>query len=114
MIMTKMYHTEPYGLSGNDDFGQMSAWYVFNALGFYPVCPGSDRYFIGSPSVTKAQIEIEKGRFFTIIVNNQSEKNVYIQKILLNGKKLDRLYITHNEIIMGGDLIFFMGEKPKK
>lgn len=114
MIMTKMYHTEPYGLSGNDDFGQMSAWYVFNALGFYPVCPGSDRYYIGSPSVKKAQIELKKGRYFTIIVHNQSEKNVYIQKIFLNGKKLDRLYITHSEIVTGGELIFYMGEKPMK
>lgn len=114
MIMTKMYHTEPYGLSGNDDFGQMSAWYVFNALGFYPVCPGSDQYYIGSPSVQKAQIEIEKGKYFTIIVNNQSEKNVYIQKVVLNGKVLDRLYLTHSEIVSGGELIFFMGKNPKK
>lgn len=114
MIMTKMYHTQPYGLSGNDDFGQMSAWYVFNALGFYPVCPGSDRYYIGSPTVQSAQIEIEKGKYFTIIVNNQSEKNIYIQKMVLNGKVLDRMYISHSEIVNGGKLEFTMGSKAKK
>lgn len=114
MIMTKMYHTQPYGLSGNDDFGQMSAWYVFNALGFYPVCPGSDRYYIGSPTVQSAQIEIEKGKYFTIIVNNQSEKNIYIQKVVLNGKVLDRMYISHSEIVNGGKLEFTMGSKAKK
>ena len=92
----------------------MSAWYVFNALGFYPVCPGSDRYYIGSPTVQSAQIEIEKGKYFTIIVNNQSEKNIYIQKVVLNGKVLDRMYISHSEIVNGGKLEFTMGSKAKK
>lgn len=114
MILTEMYHTQPYGLSGNDDFGQMSAWYVFNAMGFYPVCPGSDRYYIGSPSVKTAQIKVSDGKYFTVKVENQSPQNIYIQKIILNRKPLDRFYITHDEITKGGELIFIMGNKPKK
>jgi predicted alpha-1,2-mannosidase len=114
MILKKMYHTEPYGLSGNDDFGQMSAWYVFNAMGFYPVCPGSELYYFGSPSLVQATLQLENGKTFTIKTVNQSEQNIYIQKVMLNGKELKVPYIKHSEIAQGGELIFYMGKKPKK
>lgn len=94
--------------------GQMSAWYVFNALGFYPVCPGSDQYHFGSPSVVGAELYLENGKTFRIKANNQSDQNIYIQKILLNGKELNRSYIKHSEIMEGGELIYEMGKKAQK
>lgn len=114
MILKKMYHPGPDGLGGNDDCGQMSAWYIFSSLGFYPVCPGSDQYALGSPAVDKATLQLENGKTFVIDVKNQGDKNVYVQKVLLNGKPLDRLYITHREIMDGGNITFFMSNKPKK
>lgn len=114
MIMATMYSNTNDGLCGNDDAGQMSAWYIFNALGFYPVAPGSDRYAIGSPLVKSARISFENGNELQINVINQNPKNVYIQNIELNGKKINRLYLTHNELIQGGILEFKMGNKPNK
>ena len=113
-IMNMQYKPTPDGLGGNDDCGQMSAWYIFSALGFYPVAPGSNEYAIGSPSVNKATINLENGNSFTISVKNQRVKNVYIQKMVLNGKPLLRYFINYDEIINGGELIFIMGDKPKK
>jgi predicted alpha-1,2-mannosidase len=114
MILKKQFHPAPDGLGGNDDCGQMSAWYIFTALGFYPVAPGSEQYAIGSPAVDGAIIQLENGKTFTIEAQNQSDKNVYVQKLLLNGQPLNRLYITHSEILNGGKLIFVMSDKPKK
>jgi putative alpha-1,2-mannosidase len=108
-----MYKPTPDGLGGNDDTGQMSAWYIFSTLGFYPVAPASNDYAIGSPAINNAVIQVGGGKTFTITVKNQSEKNVYIQKILLNGKPLTGLTITHQEIMAGGELVFFMGSKHK-
>lgn len=113
-IMNMQYKPTPDGLGGNDDCGQMSAWYIFSALGFYPVAPGSNEYAIGSPSVNKATINLENGKSFTISVKNQRVKNVYIQKMVLNGKPLLRYFINYDEIINGGELIFILGDKPKK
>ena len=107
-IMDTKYLPAPDGLSGNDDCGQMSAWYIFSALGFYPVAPGSDRYYLGSPLVKEAEMELENGLTFTVSAVNQSPGNVFVRKIELNGQKLDRLYITHREIIDGGNLVFYM------
>lgn len=107
-IMDTKYLPAPDGLSGNDDCGQMSAWYIFSALGFYPVAPGSDRYYLGSPLVKEAEMELENGLTFTVSAVNQSPGNVYVKKVELNGKKLDRLYITHREIMDGGNLVFYM------
>ncbi len=109
-IMDAMYRPAPNGLGGNDDCGQMSAWYIFSALGFYPVAPGSDRYDLGSPLVMEAVIILENGKQFLISAVNQSPDNVYVKKAMLNGKKLDRLWITHSEIMNGGKLEFFMGK----
>ncbi len=108
MILKNQYHTGADGLGGNDDTGQMSAWYIFSTIGFYPVAPGSDVYQIGSPAVNAATIHIENAKTFSIIAKNQSDKNVYVEKIELNGKPLNRLYITHKEIINGGKLVFYM------
>ena len=108
-IMDTKYLAAPDGLSGNDDCGQMSAWYVFSALGFYPMAPGTDRYDLGSPLVKEAEINLENGNSFRITAVNQSPENVYVRKVELNGSKLDRLYITHDEIMQGGRLVFYMG-----
>ncbi|AXY75415.1 glycoside hydrolase family 92 protein [Paraflavitalea soli] len=114
MILKKQFKPTPDGLGGNDDCGQMSAWYIFTALGFYPVAPGSDQYAIGSPAVDGATLQLENGKTFVIEAQNQSEKNVYVQKMVLNGQPLNRLYLTHGDITSGGKLVFVMGEKPKK
>ncbi len=108
MILKKQYHPSTDGLGGNDDCGQMSAWYIFSSLGFYPIAPGSDRYELGSPAVDHAVLQLEKGKTLTIETKNQGENNVYVQKVLLNGKPLNRHFITHGEIINGGTLTFYM------
>jgi predicted alpha-1,2-mannosidase len=113
MILKKMYKPTPDGLGGNDDTGQMSAWYIFTTLGFYPVAPGSDHFSIGSPAINKATINLENGKTFTIDVKNQGGKNVYVRKMLLNGQPLNRLYITQSEIMNGGTLTFFMSRSHK-
>ena len=114
MILKKQYQPAPDGLGGNDDCGQMSAWYIFTTLGFYPVAPASDQYIVGSPAIQSATLTLENGKTFAIEAKNQSDKNVYVQKMVLNGKTLDRLYLTHAEITQGGQLTFFMGAKPVK
>ncbi|MGZ3922553.1 MAG: GH92 family glycosyl hydrolase, partial [Flavisolibacter sp.] len=108
MILKKQYAASPDGLGGNDDCGQMSAWYVFSSLGFYPFAPGSDQYELGSPSVQYASLQLPNGKRFTIEAKNQSEQNVYVKKIVLNGKELTRHYLAHKEIIAGGEIIFYM------
>lgn len=113
-IMNMQYKPTPDGLGGNDDCGQMSAWYIFSSLGFYPVAPASNDYAIGSPLVNKAELHLENGKTFTIEVINQNAQNVYIQKILLNGKPLTTSFINYSDIIASSKLIFFMGPKPKK
>jgi putative alpha-1,2-mannosidase len=100
-------------LGGNDDTGQMSAWYIFSTLGFYPVAPGSDQYAIGSPAVYHAVLNLENGKTFTINVKNQSDKNVYVQKIMLNGQPLNSYFISHGDIMNGGEITFVMGAKHK-
>jgi predicted alpha-1,2-mannosidase len=113
-IVKTMYKPEPHGLCGNDDCGQMSAWYIFSVMGFYPVAPGSNEYVIGSPCVDKATINLENGKKFKIAAENLSPKNIYIKEVLLNGKKINRSYITHKEIINGGELRFIMQDQPNK
>lgn len=108
-IMDQKYLPAPDGLSGNDDCGQMSAWYIFSALGFYPVAPGSDRYDLGSPLVKEAELFLENGKTFTVTAVNQGRENIFVRKAELNGTRLDRLWITHDEIMQGGQLVFHMG-----
>ncbi|OOG16621.1 sugar hydrolase [Sphingobacterium sp. CZ-UAM] len=113
-IIRNQYHNGHAGLGGNDDCGQMSAWYLFTALGFYPVAPGEDSYWIGSPLVKSAKINLENGKTIAITVRNQSEKNVYVKSVTLNGQPLDNLKLPYNSLINGAELIYTMSSKPNK
>lgn len=113
-ILKMQYQARPDGLGGNDDCGQMSAWYIFSSLGFYPVAPGSDSYSIGSPLVKTAELHLENGKTFSIEAKNQSDKNIYVQKMELNGKPLNEFTLKHQDIMNGGKLVFVMGSKPNK
>jgi len=106
------YSAAPDGLAGNDDAGQMSAWYIFSALGFYPVCPGLQAYAIGSPSFKKAVIHQPSGIDFTILAPNASDKNIYIKSATINGRKFNRNFINHEYIAKGFTIIFDMGDTP--
>ena len=108
-IMEELYLAGPEGLCGNDDCGQMSSWYVFSALGFYPVDPASGIYVFGSPRVKSAKLSLQGGKSLEIIAKNQSNENKYIQSVTWNGKPLNRHYIKHEEIAQGGKLVFTMG-----
>jgi predicted alpha-1,2-mannosidase len=115
--MASQYHNAPDGLSGNDDCGQMSAWYIFSAMGFYPVTPGSPVYALGSPLFEKTTIMLDrpyKKGTFTVIAKNQSLKNKYIQSATLNGKLLKEPFINHADIANGSALVFVMGPQPNK
>lgn len=113
-ILDMQYKPTPDGLGGNDDCGQMSAWYIFSSLGFYPVAPGSDEYAIGSPVVNNAILTLENGNQFKINVINQSAKNIYVQKVLLNGTIIKDFKLKHRAITDGSTLTFYMTSKPKK
>lgn len=113
-ILKDQYHNGADGLGGNDDCGQMSAWYLFSSLGFYPVAPGSDEYWLGSPLVESATINLENGKKFTVKAINQSEHNMYVKEVLLNGKPIGSYKIKHHDIISGGTLEFTMDSKPNK
>ncbi|CAM1364671.1 GH92 family glycosyl hydrolase [Tenacibaculum xiamenense] len=113
-ILRTQYNTTPNGLSGNEDCGQMSAWYVFSAIGLYPYNPASGKYQIGSPMFNKITLDLGDSKVFTILADNASEENIYIQSATLNGKPLNRTYINHEEIINGGELHFIMSNKPNK
>ncbi len=114
MILPKMYKPTSDGLGGNDDCGQMSAWYIFSSLGFYPVCPGSVEYALGSPAVQSATLQLENGKTFQVEAVNQSTANVYVRKVELNGQPFNKRFITHDDIMNGGKLVFYMDRKPKK
>lgn len=113
-IMDTEYLDDPGGLSGNDDAGQMSAWYIFASLGFYPVCPGTPYYMIASPSFEKATIRLENGKQFSIVAHHASAVNIYIQSAKLNGKEYMKNYFSHSDITNGGILEFEMGTTPNK
>ena len=116
-IMNMLYQTGPGGICGNEDMGSLSSWYVFSALGFYPVAPGNEIYAIGKPLFKEAKINLSSpysGEEFLIKANNINDENIYIQSAQLNGKKLDKPFISHSDIVNGGLLIFEMGSKPNK
>jgi predicted alpha-1,2-mannosidase len=113
-VVTTQYGNKPNSLSGNDDCGQMSAWYIFTCLGFYPVCPGSDYYVIGAPQLKKAVMNLSNGKKFTMRTNNFSMKNLYIQSVQLNGKDLDNPFLPFSEVRNGGTLVFTMGPEPSQ
>jgi predicted alpha-1,2-mannosidase len=113
-IMDEMYSINPDGLIGNEDCGQMSAWLVMSAMGFYPVCPGTTQYAVGTPWFPKTTIHLENGKSFTITASNVSRQNFYIQSAKLNGKEYTKSYIDHADIMNGGELAFTMGAEPNK
>ena len=113
-IVDSLYKDTPEGLPGNEDCGQMSAWYVFSAMGIYPVNPASGVYAIGSPLFQKATIHLGNGKDFTIEADGVSEQNIYIQSATLDGKNYDKAYITYDDIMNGGTLAFKMGPQPNK
>ena len=108
MIMDTMYGPTVEGLCGNDDAGQMSAWYIFSSLGFYPVTPGSTDYALGSPLVKEAKIHLDNGKTLTITAKNQGKENVYVKRVLINGNVLEGNLISHQDIMNGGEIIFEM------
>lgn len=111
-IMKNEYQNTPGGLPGNEDAGQLSAWYIFSALGFYPVCPATPYYMIGSPTFERAVVRLESGKTFTIEAENASAENVYIQSATLNGLPYTKNYLRHSDIIRGGTIHFVMGPQP--
>ena len=113
-VLNTMYHDNVDGLSGNEDVGQMSAWYILSSLGFYQVEPAGGRYVFGSPLFDEATMNVGKGKTFRIIAHNNSKENMYIQSVKLNGKPYTRSYIDFKDIVRGGKLEFMMGSTPSK
>ena len=113
-VMNKMYKNHIRGLGGNDDCGQMSAWYLFTAMGFYPVCPGTDQYVLGAPYVPYMKLKLDNGKTMEIKADGVSDTNRYVKSVLLNGKPYSKTYITHDDLMAGGTLEFVMSSKPNK
>jgi len=113
-IMKEFYHDDPDGVIGNEDCGQMSAWYIFSSLGFYPVFPASGDYILGSPLFDKATLNLPDGKKFTVEAVNNSSDNIYINEMELNGQKYSKGFISHKDILSGGLLKIVMGNKPNK
>jgi predicted alpha-1,2-mannosidase len=113
-ILNNLYTDKPDGLSGNEDVGQMSSWYIFSALGFYPANPISGQYVFGSPLFDEATINLEDGKKFNVKVLNNSAENIYIQGMTLNGKPYNSVYLKHTTLTGGGSLIIRMGKQPSK
>ena len=113
-ILNKMYRNDINGLGGNDDCGQMSAWYLFSVMGFYPVCPGTDEYVLGAPYLPYLKLKLPNGNTLEIKAPGVSDKKRYVQSLKLNGKVYDKMYITHEDILKGGVLEFKMSASPNK
>ncbi|MFR1134761.1 MAG: GH92 family glycosyl hydrolase [Bacteroides xylanisolvens] len=113
-IMNKLYTAGPDGYCGDEDNGQTSAWYVFSALGFYPVCPGTDEYIIGTPLFKSAKLHLENGKTITIKADNNQLDNRYIKEMKINGKSNSRNYLTHDQLIKGANIQFQMSPVPNK
>ncbi|HPO70846.1 MAG TPA: glycoside hydrolase family 92 protein, partial [Anaerohalosphaeraceae bacterium] len=111
-VMNRLYTPTPDGLCGDEDNGQTSAWYVFSALGFYPVCPGSGQYVLGAPLFKNAVLHLPNGKIFEISAPKNSAENLYIQSAKLNGRTYTKTYLQHHDIIKGGKLQIAMGDKP--
>lgn len=113
-VMNRMYRNNIDGLCGNDDCGQMSAWYIFSAMGFYPVCPGTDQYVLGAPYLPYMKLNLENGKSFVVKADKVSDKNRYVKSVKLNGKPYTKAYITQEDIMNGGELSFEMTSTPNK
>ena len=107
-IMNKLYQATPDGLCGDEDTGQTSAWYVFSALGFYPVCPGDTAYLIGSPLFDRATLKLPGDKSFTIVARDNGTQHPYIRGAQLNGGAFDNVYLRHEQIVNGGEIVFRM------
>ena len=112
--MNELYTDQPAGLCGNEDGGQMSAWYILSSLGLYQVEPCGGKWQIGSAIVKDATLQVGDGKTFRIITHKNSDKNIYVQKVLLNGIPVNRTWIDHKDIVNGGTLEVFFGKKPSK
>ena len=112
--MNRLYKATPDGYCGDEDNGQTSAWYVFSALGFYPVCPGTDQYVLGAPLFKKATLRLENGKTFTITAPANSEANRYVKAVQFNGKNWNKNWISHFDLMAGGSLNVSMSATPEK
>lgn len=113
-VSKTFYKAERDGMPNNDDCGQMSAWYIFSSMGFYPVCPGDNQYYIGAPMIKSAKIKTASGKEFSMRADNINQENIYVESVTLNGKPITTGVITHNDIMDGGELIFKMSATPNK
>jgi len=113
-ILTQFYKNDPDGLIGNEDCGQMSAWYVLSALGFYPVAPGSDHYVFGTPMFKETEISLDNGNRIKITANKLSENNKYVEKLYVNGKPWKKAYIDHQTLVQGAEIKFIMSDQPNQ
>ncbi len=113
-ILNKMYKNNINGLGGNDDCGQMSAWYLFSVMGFYPVCPGTDQYVLGAPYLPYIKMQLPNGKTLEIKAPGVSDKNCYVHSLKINGKPYDKRYITHNDLLEGGVMEYEMSSSPAK
>jgi predicted alpha-1,2-mannosidase len=113
-IVDTQYKPSPEGLAGNDDLGQMSAWLLFTAMGFYPVAPASNEYVIGRPFADEIALNLPNGKRFVVVAEHLSDVNRYVGSVLLNGKLLQRGFVRHEEILSGGELHFVMSSQPDK
>ena len=113
-VVSTQYGSDPGSLCGNDDCGQMSAWYLFTCMGFYPVCPASDYYVVGAPQIPKAVMRLSNGKIFTMTAQNISDQNIYVQSVRVNGRNLQTPFLPYNEVKNGGTLDFVMGPQPGK
>ena len=111
-VMVKLYSAAPDGYCGDEDNGQTSAWYVFSALGFYPVCPGTDEYVIGSPLFKKVTVDTGRGNKFTITAGNNSTANRYVESVDVNGRAYTKNYLTHSDLTKGAKVDFVMSPAP--
>jgi predicted alpha-1,2-mannosidase len=113
-VLDKLYNYTPDGYCGDEDNGQTSAWYVFSALGFYPVTPGSGEYVLGSPLFDRVTLSLENGKRFVVESHGNSKKDVYVGKVKLFGKEMGKSFITHEQIMKGGQLLFKMESSPNR
>ena len=112
--MDKLYTAQADGYCGDEDNGQTSAWYVFSAMGFYPVCPGANQYVIGTPYFDKMTLHLENGKTMTITAQNCSQSNKYIQSLSINGTPSTKNFFTHDQLMQGGNIHYVMGSTPNK
>ena len=113
-VMDRLYSAKQDGYCGDEDNGQTSAWYVFSALGFYPVCPGTDQYILGSPLFKSVTLNLENGKKVVIKANNNGEANRYISSMKVNGKNYTKNYLTHGDLMRGMNILYNMSATPNK